>query len=105
MNTKHRQRYTAEFKAQVVGLMGPGKPVTGIAEELFISSNMLYKWKQEAQGAPSGNKGSPAADERLAAADWRSLRGENDFLQSDKDILKKGRLSSAQKPSVILGVP
>ena len=61
MNTKPRQRYPAEFKAQAVELMGTGKPVTEIAEELCIGSNLLYEWKQEAQGPPGGHEGSAAA--------------------------------------------
>ena len=89
MNTKLRQRYTAEFKAQAVELMGTGKPVTEIAEELCIGSNLLYKWKQEVQGAPGGHEGSAAAGERLAAAELRSLRRENAILKMENDILKK----------------
>ena len=50
MTTKPRQRYTAEFKAQAVELISTGKPVPQIAEELCIGSNLLYKWKQDAQG-------------------------------------------------------
>ena len=40
--TKPRQRYTAEFKAQAVELISTGKPVTQIAQDLNIGSNLLY---------------------------------------------------------------
>lgn len=42
MNPKPRKRYTAEFKAQALGLLGTGRPVAEIAAELCISSNLLY---------------------------------------------------------------
>ena len=42
MKSKPRQRYTAEFKAQAVELTHTGRPVSQIAEELCIGSNLLY---------------------------------------------------------------
>jgi transposase-like protein len=70
MNPTPRQRYTAEFKAQAVELISTGKPVSQIAEELCIGSNLLYKWKQDSQGAqrttcaPCGAK-SPSSRWRM----------------------------------------
>jgi transposase-like protein len=45
MKLKPRKRYTAEFKAQAVELLDTGKPVPQLAEELCISSNLLYNWR------------------------------------------------------------
>ena len=42
MNQKPRKRYTTEFKAQAVELLSTGKPVERVAEDLCISSSMLY---------------------------------------------------------------
>jgi transposase-like protein len=44
MITNPRQRYTAEYKAKAIELMGTGKPVTEFAEELCIGSKLLGKW-------------------------------------------------------------
>ena len=66
-----------------------GDDAREIAEELCIGSNLLYKWKQEAHGAPGGHEGSAAASERLAADELRSLRRENSILKMENDILKK----------------
>ena len=44
MNLVHRKRYTAEFKAQAIELLSTGKPVSQVAEELCMSSNLLYRW-------------------------------------------------------------
>lgn len=35
-------RYTTKFKSQAVELLATGKPVPELAEELRISSNLLY---------------------------------------------------------------
>ena len=40
MNLAPRKRYTPEFKAQAVELLGTGKHVSQVAEELCISSNL-----------------------------------------------------------------
>ena len=88
MNDKPRQRYSPEFKAQAVELIGTGKPVTQIAEELCVGSNLLYKWKLQSQGVQVGSEGPRAVGERSAADDLRSLRRENTFLRVENDIFK-----------------
>ena len=65
MNLVHRKRYTAEFKAQAVELLSTGKPVSQVAEELYISSNLLYHWRHSSQGAQLG---SARAQERKPQA-------------------------------------
>jgi transposase len=78
-----RKRYTAEFKAQAVSLVGLGKPVPEVAEELGISEGLLYKWvRKDAQTAPVGSE-EPVADE------VRRLRRELANLKLENDILKK----------------
>ena len=87
METKARKRYTSEFKAQAVELLETGKPVPQVAEELCISSNLLYKWRQDAQGAQVGSVGEGAG-----ADDLRALRRENALLRQENDILKKAAI-------------
>ena len=55
MNQKPRKRYTTEFKAQAVELLDTGKPVPQVAEELCISSALLYNWRQCAK-MPSSDR-------------------------------------------------
>lgn len=57
MTRKARPTYTAEFKAQAIELLALGKPVNEVAEELRVSSNLLY----------SGRPACPAARNRLPA--------------------------------------
>ena len=40
MNLAPRKRYTTEFKAQAVELLSTGKPVSQVAAELCISSDL-----------------------------------------------------------------
>ena len=47
MKLAPRKRYTPEFKTQAVELLTTGKPVAQVAEELCISSNLLYSWRRE----------------------------------------------------------
>ena len=76
MNTVPRKRYTTEFKAQAVELLSTGKPVSEVAEELCISSNLLYGWRHSSQGAQLGSAGARAAGERSEADELRALRRE-----------------------------
>ena len=89
MKLAPRKRYTAEFKAQAVELLSTGKPVSEVAEELCISSNLLDGWRHSAQGAPLGSAGARAAGERSEADELRALRREITLLRQENDILKK----------------
>jgi len=85
-----RKRYTAEFKAQAVELVGLGKPVAEVAEELEIGASLLYRWVLKGrQPAQLGSEGLRAAGEEPAADELRRLRRENGNLKLENDILKK----------------
>lgn len=98
MNQKPRKRYTPEFKAQAVELLTTGKAVPQVAEELCISSNLLYKWRQDAQGAQGSGAGPRAEGERAGADDLRALRRENALLKMENDILKKAAVILGTRP-------
>ena len=61
MKLAPRKRYTTEFKAQAVELLSTGKPVSQVAEELCISSDLLYSWRHS---APCAAK-SPSCARRM----------------------------------------
>jgi len=103
MKSKPRQRYTAEFKAQAVELTHTGKPVSQIAEELCIGSNLLHKWKKEARGSQGGSEGPRAGGERSEADDLRALRRENALLKQENDILKKAAIILGTRPQPNFG--
>jgi transposase len=94
-----RKRYTAEFKAQAVELVGLGKPVTEVAEELEIGSGVLYRWMRNGgQSAQLGSVGGRAVGEEPAAYELRRLRREVANLKLENDILKKAAVILGTKP-------
>ena len=103
MNQKSRKRYTPEFKAQAVELLCTGKPVPQVAEELCISSNLLYRWKQDSQDAQVGSAGPRTEGERAGVDDLRALRRENALLKMENDILKKAAVILGTKPQLNSG--
>jgi transposase-like protein len=75
MNPKTRRRFSAEFKTQAVQLLETGKPIAQVAEELSISSDLLYSWRRENS----------------------LLRQENDILKMAAEILGTKLLPSSAK--------
>jgi transposase len=102
-----RKRYTAEFKAQAVELVGLGKPVPEVAEELEIGTGVLYRWMRNGgrggQSAQLGSEGSRAVVEEPAADEVRRLRRENANLKLENDILKKAAVILGTKPQSFAG--
>ena len=92
MNRVTKRRYSAQFKAQAVGLVGLGKPVSVVAKELGIGEGVLYAWVSRSKGSQSaelGSEGPRAVGELPAADELRRLRRENVTLKMENDILKK----------------
>jgi transposase len=87
---KTRKRYTDEFKAQAIELSELGKPVSEVASDLGISTDLVYRWKREVpQAAQGGSAGQRAVGEAAGADELRSLRREVAHLKMENDILKK----------------
>lgn len=59
MNQRTYQRYTPEFKDQALGLLSLGKPVAEVAQELQLSSNLLYAWRSQRQRTQGSPKRTP----------------------------------------------
>ena len=94
-----KKRYTAEFKAQAVGLVGLGKPVSAVAEDLGLSLGVLYAWvRKGSHSAELGSEGLRAVGEEPAADEVRRLRRENTHLKLENDILKKAAVILGTKP-------
>jgi transposase len=98
MKVQARKRYTAEFKAQALELLETGKGVAQVAEDLCISSDLLYRWRRDTQGEQSGSKGLRSGGEKSEADELRSLRRENALLKEENNILKKAAIILGTKP-------
>jgi transposase len=104
METVTRKRYTAEFKAQAVELVGLGKPVSEVAEDLEIGAGLIYRWMHNAESpAQLGSVGGRAAGEEPAADELRRLRREIANLKLENDILKKAAVILGTKPQPCAG--
>jgi transposase len=94
-----RKRYTAEFKAQAAGLVGLGKPVPEVAEDLGIGTSILYGWvRKGSQSGQLGSGGLRAVGEQSAADELPRLRRENASLKLENDILKKAAVILGTRP-------
>ena len=102
MSLKVRPIYTAEFKAQALDLLALGKPVNQVAEELCVSSNLLYSWRRSSppQGTQGGSAGGRAVGEDSGADALRALRRELALLRAENDILKKAAVILGTKPQL-----
>jgi transposase len=99
MNPVTRKRYTAEFKAQAVGLVRLGKPVTEVAQDLEIGTSILYGWvRKGAQPGQLGSGGGRAVGEEPAADELPRLRREILTLKLENDILKKAAVILGTRP-------
>lgn len=92
MKSPTKKHYTAEFKAQALELLSLGKPVTQVAEELCISSNLLYNWRKNTESSQGGSEGPRAVGEVSVADELRALRRDNALLKQENDILKKAAI-------------
>lgn len=85
---KSRKQYSDEYKSQAVRLMKEsGKPVTQIARELGVNTNMLHRWAREehvAEIAGNTRSGVKADQEELAR-----LRRELARVTAERDFLKR----------------
>ena len=96
MKSVTRRRYTPEFNAQAVSLVGMGKPVPEVAEDLEIGTSILYGWVRK--GAQLGSAGLRAVGEEHEADELRRLRREVANLKLENDILKKAAVILGARP-------
>jgi transposase len=99
MKAVTRKRYSAEFKAQAVALVGLGKPVSEVAADLEIGTSILYGWiRKGSQPGHLGSGGLRAVGEEPAADEVPRLRRENARLKLENDILKKAAVILGTRP-------
>lgn len=96
---KKQRRFSREFKQEAVRLIEEsGKSVADIAEDLGVSDNSLYRWRQEfrrdgEQAFPG--KGHLKADDEYV----RRLERELKIVKQERDILKKAVAIFSKGPS------
>jgi len=104
MKTVKRERYSNDFKDRALAMVGLGRSVPEVAQELGIGTSILYRWtlvqRQGTQGAPAqlGGVVQRAVGELDEAAELRRLRKENAQLLLENDILKKAAVILGTQP-------
>ncbi|NCF84304.1 MAG: transposase, partial [Verrucomicrobiaceae bacterium] len=73
---KPRKRYSEEFKAQAIELVALGKPVSEVAKDLGIPSDLIYRWRREMSPLGRGSQGCRAVGEEVEVSELRELRRE-----------------------------
>ncbi len=87
----HRRQYDGEFKREAVRLSyEPGRTVAGLARDLDINENNLWRWRKKfSEGGdlafPGTGHGTPEQEE------LHRLRRQLADVTEERDILKKAR--------------
>ena len=87
-----RQKYTVQFKAQVLERVERGC-VAKTALDLGIAESMLYSWR-----AKSRQTGQSFEDQKLQQAETARLKRENIRLEDEGAFLKKAAAYFAKQP-------
>ena len=97
--TVKRRKYTREFKVEAVKLVTEhGCTVPEAAENLGISPNLIYNWKQKL--APESEVDVEELDQTARLeAEVKRLRKENARLTMEREILKKATAFFAKENS------
>jgi len=93
-----RRRFTREFKIETVRLLtGSDQSVTGVADDLEIHPNTLYKWIHQYGENPE--EAFPGKGRQTSEAEELSrLKRENQRLRMERDILKKAMAIFSNDP-------
>ena len=81
---KHRRKYDADFKAEVLKMLANGQTAAYIANALGISENIIYRWKSTNQ---VGKKA--LVQQGDLALENQHLKERVRQLETEREILKK----------------
>jgi transposase len=82
---KARRKYDEAYRREAVRFLEEtGRPLREVAEELKVSEQSLWRWRQKYGTGPAG--GAASASE---TAELRRLRREVEILRQERDFLKK----------------
>jgi transposase-like protein len=88
MVKRKRRAFSAEYKAEVVGLIRKsGKSVGAVARELDLTETAVRRWVQQAEIDSGG--GPPGALTTAEREELAQLRKRVKTLEMEREILKK----------------
>jgi|LSQX01.2.fsa_nt_gb transposase len=83
MEQKKKQKYSPEFKAEILEMVASGRAASEIAREYGIPAVTISNWRR---GSNDLRHKVPQTEEQ---AEISRLKAENRHLQMELDILKK----------------
>jgi len=83
------RRYDREFKENAVGLVRSGRSITEVARDLGVSVWSIGRWVTAANSGQTLGEPQTLAQESPEQREMRRLRQENEYLRTQRDILKK----------------
>ncbi len=90
--SKNGNRYSDEFKQQIVDLYRTGTSVTKLSSEYGVSEVTIYNWIKKL----SPVKISP--EETITAKEYETMKKRIAQLETENEILKKATAIFARKP-------
>lgn len=89
-----KNRYSEEFKKQIVELLKSGKSPSEIVSEYNIARSTIHKWLNDYSNSGSFKAKDNRTEEEM---DLIKLRKENQKLRMENDILKQAALILGRK--------
>ena len=101
MNIKRRRKYDRDFKRNAVLMCAePGRTIVGIAENLGIPKNLLYRWRRE-YNLLNGELAFPGNGIEALTEEQKQIRELTKRLREtemERDILKKAMAIFSKSP-------
>lgn len=87
-----KQRYTNEFKQQIVELYNAGTPVSQLAREYGLVEQTIYKWIKNLSPIVKTDEG-----DTVSMKEYKELQKKMAQLEMENEILKKATAIFARK--------
>ena len=101
MNIKRRKKYDRDFKRNAVLMCAePGRTIVGVAENLGIPKNLLYRWRRE-YNLLNGELAFPVNGIEALTEEQKQIRELTKRLREtemERDILKKAMAIFTRAP-------
>lgn len=92
MAHRKQQRYTNEFKQQIVDLYNAGTPVIQLAREYGLVEQTIYKWIKNLSPIIETDEG-----DTVSMKEYKELQKKMAQLEMENEILKKATAIFARK--------
>lgn len=83
MSKRKKRHYEASFKAKLLEMHANGRSVQSLSEAFGVNTNVIYRWRKQAQEGVSEEETSDTSSEVL------DLRKRLREVEEERDILKK----------------